>query len=78
MAQAAWSTTGPISYKTNDTANRTVAWTLALGYDWTYDYLSAQQKQAIAAAIRAAHAADVRRHHQAHHEYPYDSHGTSR
>ncbi len=75
MAQAAWSTSGPISYKNNDTANRTVAWTLALGYDWTYDYLSAQQKQSIIAAIRARTQPmfeDVTKRIPV---YPYDSHG---
>jgi hypothetical protein len=75
MAQAAWSTTGPISYKNNDTANRTVAWTLALGYDWTYDYLSAQQKQAITAAIRARTQPMFEDIMKRITVYPYDSHG---
>jgi hypothetical protein len=74
-AQAAWSTTGPISYKNNDTANRTVAWTLALGYDWTYDYLSANQKQAIAAAIRARTQPMFEDVMQKDTMYPFDSHG---
>ena len=75
MTQAAWSTTGPTSYKTNDTANRTIAFTLALGLDWTYDYLSAQQKQAITTAIRARTQPmfeDILKKVTA---YPYDSHG---
>jgi hypothetical protein len=75
MAQAAWSTSGPISYKTNDTANRTVAWTLALGYDWTFDYLSAQQKQAITAAIRARTQPMFEDVMKKVTTYPYDSHG---
>ena len=74
-AQATWSVTGPISYKVNDTANRTVAWTLALGFDWTYDYLSAQQKQLITAAIRArTHPMFVDAMSKLM-AYPYDSHG---
>jgi hypothetical protein len=75
MAQAMWSLSGPISYKVNDMANRTVAWTLALGYDWTYDYLSANQKQVILASIRARTQPmyeDIMKRITA---YPYDSHG---
>jgi len=53
VAQAAWSTTGRISFRNNDMASRNVAWTLALGYDWTYDYLEPAQKKAILEAIRA-------------------------
>src|SRR5690349_1431044 len=77
VAQARWSTTGPISYRNNDTASRTVAWTLALGYDWTRDYLDAEQRAVILAAIRArmrdmvdqiVARNDISR-------YPYDSHG---
>jgi hypothetical protein len=75
MAQAAWSTTGPIAYKTNDMASRTVAWTLALGFDWTYDYLSAQQKQAITAAIRARTQPMFEDIMKRITVYPYDSHG---
>ncbi|MGZ5087409.1 MAG: hypothetical protein ACXWGU_09965, partial [Usitatibacter sp.] len=52
LAQARWSTTGPIAFRNNDMASRNVAWTLALGYDWTYDYLSSGQKAEILAAIR--------------------------
>jgi hypothetical protein len=75
MAQAAWSTTGPIAYRTNDMASRTVAWTLALGFDWTYDYLSAQQKQAIVAAIRARTQPMFEDMMKRIAVYPYDSHG---
>jgi YD repeat-containing protein len=75
MAQAAWSTAGAISYKANDTANRTVAFTLALGFDWTYDYLSAQQKQAITAAIRARTQPMFEDILEKVTAYPYDSHG---
>jgi hypothetical protein len=75
MAQAAWSTTGPIAYKTNDMASRTVAWTLALGFDWAYDYLSAQQKQAITAAIRARTQPMFEDIMKRITVYPYDSHG---
>jgi hypothetical protein len=75
MAQAAWSTSGPIAYKTNDTANRTVAFTLALGYDWTYDYLSSQQKQAITAAIRARTQPMFEDIMKRITVYPFDSHG---
>lgn len=74
MAQAQWSTEGAISYKKNDMANRNVAWTLALAYDWVHDYLEPGQKKAILAAIRARTEpmyADVVSRLGA---YPYDSH----
>ena len=74
-SQAKWDPQGTTSYAANDMANRTVAWTLALGYDWTYDYLSAAQKRAILAAIRARTQpmfADMMKRITA---YPYDSHG---
>jgi hypothetical protein len=75
MAQVAWDLSGPTSYKANDMANRTIAWTLALGYDWTHDYLSANQRQAIRGAIRARTQpmyADIMKRITV---YPYDSHG---
>jgi hypothetical protein len=75
MAQATWSLSGPISYKVNDMANRTVAWTLALGYDWTYDYLSANQKQLILGAIRARTQPMYQDIMKRITVYPYDSHG---
>jgi hypothetical protein len=75
LAQARWSTTGPLSYATNDMGNRTVAWTLALGYDWVHDRLDAAERSEILAAIRARTQpmfADVVPRLAAH---PYDSHG---
>ena len=74
LAQAKWSTQGPIAYAKNDMANRNVAWTLALGYDWAHDYLQPAEKQAILAAIRARTQPmfdDVVKRLAA---YPYDSH----
>jgi len=75
MAQALWSPSGATGYSANDMANRNVAWTLALGYDWTSDYLSEQQKAAIRAGIRTrtqAMYADILPKLT---QYPYDSHG---
>ena len=77
VAQARWSAKGPISYKNNDTASRTVAWTLALGYDWTRDYLDAEQRAVVLAAIRAR-MNDMVQQIVARNDisrYPYDSHG---
>lgn len=77
MAQAGWSTTGPISFANNDMGSRTVAWTLALGYDWVSDYLDASQKAAILAAIRTR-TNDMYNQYIATNQittYPYDSHG---
>ena len=77
VAQAKWSATGPISYKNNDTASRTVAWTLALGYDWAYDALGEGERRLVLEAVRArmrdmvdevVGRNDISR-------YPYDSHG---
>lgn len=75
MAQARWNTQGTLSYKNNDMGSRTVAWTLALAYDWMYDYLKPGQRAIVAAAIRE-------RTQPMYHDavtnlasYPYDSHG---
>ena len=73
-AQAQWSATGPISYKNNDMANRNVAWTLALAYDWAHDALEPEQKKAVLAAIKARTQPmfdDVMARLPG---YPYDSH----
>ena len=75
MEQARWSTMGSISYFRNDMASRDVAWTLALGYDWAYDYLSAAQKRAILAAIRARTQPMFEDIVARISTYPYDSHG---
>lgn len=77
MAQAAWSTTGPISFANNDMASRNVAWTLALGYDWMHDYLTASQRGRILEAIRVRTAAMYQRYVASGEiaKYPYDSHG---
>jgi hypothetical protein len=75
LAQARWSANGPLSYANNDMGNRTVAWTLALGYDWMHDRLEPGERAEILAAIRARTQpmyADVIPRLAA---YPYDSHG---
>jgi hypothetical protein len=77
VAQARWSSTGRISFHNNDMASRNVAWTLALGYDWTHDYLDAAQKALILEAIRTR-TRDMFDQYIATHEItrnPYDSHG---
>jgi uncharacterized protein DUF4962/heparinase II/III-like protein len=75
MAQARWNTQGTLAYKANDMGSRTVAWTLALAYDWLHDYLKPEQKAVVAAAIRER----VRPMYQDAVTnlavYPYDSHG---
>jgi hypothetical protein len=72
---ASWNPQGPAGYKSNDMASRTIAWTLALGYDWLHDSLNPQQKGAILAAIKA-HAQpmfdDIAPRIS---KNPYDSHG---
>ena len=77
LAQAQWDAYGAIGFKNNDTANRNVAWTLALGYDWLYDYLQPNERRIVLAAIKT-------RVGQMYNAYvsrseitraPYDSHG---
>ena len=77
LAQARWSTTGPIAFGSNDMASRTVAWTLALGYDWMNDYLDPAQKAEILAAIRTRTRDMYERYIATGRiaRYPYDSHG---
>lgn len=52
-AMSGWRTDGKLAPATNDMGNRTVAWTLALGYDWMREALDDKQRAAILAAIRA-------------------------
>jgi hypothetical protein len=76
VAQARWSATGPISYRNNDTASRTVAWTLALGYDWTADFLDEEQRRVVLEAIRARVSDMEKKVVEGRlSRYPYDSHG---
>ncbi len=77
IAQARWSPTGRISFRNNDMASRNVAWTLALGYDWAYDYLDPEQKKAILEAIRVR-TRDMYEQYVATEKIaktPFDSHG---
>jgi uncharacterized protein DUF4962/heparinase II/III-like protein len=77
MAMAAWNVSGPISFRNNDMASRNVAWTLALGYDWMHDRLTAEQKAAILETIRMR-TRDMYNEYIATGEItksPYDSHG---
>ena len=77
VAQAKWSVDGPLSFRENDMGSRTVAWTLALGYDWMHDYLDAEQKRVIREAIRARTEAMYREKIAGGELWrqPYDSHG---
>lgn len=75
MAQARWNTQGTLAYKTNDMGSRTVAWTLALAYDWMHDYLKPEQKAIVAAAIRERVRPMFEDAVTNLSGYPYDSHG---
>ena len=75
MAQARWNTRGTLAYKANDMGSRTVAWTLALAYDWMHDYLKPEQKAVIAAAIRERVQPMYQDVVTNLAGYPYDSHG---
>ena len=75
LAQARWNPLGPTAYATNDMANRNIAWTLALSYDWMHDELSETDRKLLLGAIRARTQPmyeDVMKRLQG---YPYDSHG---
>lgn len=74
LTQARWGTTGQISYANNDMANRTVAWTLALGYDWLHDYLSEGQKATLRGAIRLRTQPMFEDMIARYSPYPFDSH----
>jgi hypothetical protein len=75
LALAAWNPLGATGYKTNDMASRTVAWTLALGYDWMHDYLGEAAKAALVRAIRARTQPMFDDIMSRISQYPYDSHG---
>lgn len=74
MAQSRWNTSGTLSEAANDMANRTVAWTLALGYDWLHHDLDARERQAILAALRTRTQAMVDDVLPRIARSPYDSH----
>src|SRR5437588_669750 len=66
---------GATGYKVNDMASRTVAWTLALGYDWMHDGLGDAQKATLVRAIRARTQPMYDDMMARISQYPYDSHG---
>lgn len=74
LAQARWSPNGPTSYKKNDMANRNVAWTLALAYDWAHDALQPSQRSTVLAAIKARTQPMFEDVTTRLAGYPYDSH----
>ena len=75
MNLASWNSRGAVGYAANDMASRTVAWTLALGYDWMHDQLNTFQKAAIVAAIRAHVQPMYNDIVPRLSRYPFDSHG---
>ena len=75
LALAAWNPLGATGYKVNDMASRTVAWTLALGYDWMHDGLGDAQKATLVRAIRARTQPMYDDMMARISQYPYDSHG---
>lgn len=75
LAQARWNPSGTTSYEANDMANRAVAWTLALGYDWIHDFLAPEQRAILADAIRARTQPMFEDVVPRLGRYPYDSHG---
>lgn len=49
---ASWSAQGMTGFKHHDQAGRSVAWMLALAYDWLHDQLNAAERTALLNAIR--------------------------
>jgi hypothetical protein len=78
---ALWNTQGATGFKANDQAGLSIAWTLALAYDWLYPELSEVERARIVAAIsdrlgeimgKGPYGLDDGRKMDAN---PYDSHG---
>ncbi|HEX7976521.1 MAG TPA: heparinase II/III family protein, partial [Anaerolineales bacterium] len=81
MNLASWNDHGITSFKTHDQAGISVAWTLALAYDWLYPELSDSERNQYLAAIgsrlteilgKVPYGLDEGRRIDVH---PYDSHG---
>lgn len=51
LAMAAWAPRGATGYFNHDQAGRSVAWTLALAYDWLYDRWTTEERRKLLAAI---------------------------
>jgi len=78
---ARWNTQGATGYRAHDQAGRSIAWTLALAYDWLYPELGEAGRARLAAAIgdrlgdimgRGPFGLDDGRRIDV---FPYDSHG---
>jgi len=78
---ASWNTRGATSYRAHDQAGRSIAWTLALAYDWLYPELGLAERARLAAAIsdrlsemlgKGPYGLDDGRKRDSN---PYDSHG---
>ncbi len=78
---ASWNSSGATSFKAHDQAGRSVAWTLALAYDWLYPEFSEAERARLVAAIsdrlgeilsKGPYGLDDGRKLDAN---PYDSHG---
>lgn len=52
LSLASWDPRGATGYFFHDQAAISVAWTLALVYDWLYEYLSAEEKRKLLSAIQ--------------------------
>lgn len=78
VAVAAWSPEGVASHRAHDQANRSVAWTLAVGYDLLAPWMNDSERRAVrqAAIARAGQiAADLLEPWSRLEARPYDSHG---
>lgn len=49
---ASWSPRGASGFRTHDQAGLSVAWTLALAYDWLYEHWTAADREKLLSAIR--------------------------
>ncbi|MGE5616853.1 MAG: DUF4962 domain-containing protein [Bacillota bacterium] len=72
---ASWQPRGATGYARNDMASRTIAWTLALAYDWNKEQLAEAQRHAILDAIGLRTQPMFDDVIPRVDRYPYDSHG---
>lgn len=74
---ASWDPEAATRFDINDQVHRAVAYRSAIAYDWLYDLLSAEERQAVQDMIRTRIAVLIEHYldRQPIYQYPFDSHG---
>lgn len=78
MELSTWDVAGTTGYRNHDQVFRDIAWKAACAYDWTYDLMSAEQRERAREMIAARGAIlyhDFAEDARPIFEYPFDSHG---